>query len=79
MKEKFIKFLHSEKVYDKFIKNLSKFFTFEEYMKLESYNDEIYEKLIISGFVWEYSKEGYNFWDNINTKWYNLISKNIVN
>lgn len=79
MKEKFIKFLHSEKVYDKFIKNLSKFFTFEKYMELGSDDNEVYEKLIISGFVWEYSKEGYNFWYNINTKWCNLIGKNIVN
>jgi hypothetical protein len=71
--EKFINFLKSEKVYEKFIKNLLEISDgWKENWITDDLCDNNERDYILSAFYWDHSDEGQSFWDKINNKWIKL-------
>ena len=65
--EIFIEFLKKEGVYDKFLENLRENITLLQGDPKDAY--------IMRAFVWSSTPEGETFWNNINTKWRNILNK----
>lgn len=61
----FIKFLKENNIYDIYFKNCKNF----------SIEETSYVYYISSAFSWNYTSEGWSFWDKINSKWNNIILK----
>ena len=78
----FIQFLKDNDAYEAYMHNVKienhrwdekeKYKTFEEIKKLHPIN-------WLQAFSWIYTKEGYYFWNKLDTKWEQLYRKNINN
>jgi hypothetical protein len=64
--EKFIKFLKKNNAYDKFRIN----YLNSEYLYC---NDIILYNYLYESFSWSKTKEGFNYWNNLNNKWHKYI------
>lgn len=73
-KEKVISWLIINNVFDSFIYNLSKYRTGYNPFTKENLN----LSLISTTFVWENSKEGWDFWENVNNKYKEFYNNYIM-
>ena len=70
--KKFVKFLKDNNLHDKFINNLKQLTAINT--SVETFCDDVNEYDYISlAFVWDYTDEGIEFWDKINTRWKEYI------
>jgi len=82
----FLFFLKKENAYKKYIKAIKQQRK-EEFKNLENYinvltiyslkecfkNDSMIRNLIDRSFTWDFTKEGYKFWDGLYKKWYDKM------
>lgn len=62
----FIRFLKREKALDSFMKMTE----VKSLVDLRVFlSDSSPELFILDSFVWDYTKEGYYFWENLSDKW----------
>ena len=68
MKEQFIEFLKENEAYRDYIKNLKNHrgLTLDEYFNRRCADEE---SVLMDAFVWAETKEGYEYWKNLNKKW----------
>jgi hypothetical protein len=75
--KKLVKFLKNNNAYDSFIYNLKK--KYEEYEEkkinksLETFCDDIDKSQYINSLYWDFSKEGFNYWSQLDYKWKNSL------
>jgi hypothetical protein len=67
--KKFVKFLNDYNIYDLFIYNIKN----KSLIHLEKFCDNINKFQYINSFDWKDTKEGYEFWNNLNIKWLNRL------
>jgi len=74
MKDEFIKFLKSKRIFSKFERNLKsdRDITFDEYSDSKSEEGGI--DLLISAFYWDQTPENYDFWDEIDEDWRKIVN-----
>lgn len=71
-KKLFIKFLKDNKAYETFMFNLNSkkgfFFTPKKF-----FNNTFYEDFVSNAFAWAETKEGYDYWDELEDKWFDNL------
>jgi hypothetical protein len=71
LNKKFVKFLKDNNAYDKFITNLN-----IVNKPIEIFCDDSKKKSYINrSFIWFQTKEGFDFWENLNVKWIQFLNK----
>ena len=69
----FFAFLKENDAYDKWIHNLFNRHPIDDINWWDNYNQLLYgnkyDKAITYAFIWDETKEGYQFWDNLNNEW----------
>ena len=79
----FVSFLKQRQIYTKYIHNIHKYSY--EYLsnKIDEYpsiKDPNYNSFLCSAFLWHYTPEGYNYWNDIDRQWrqiYQKIERNV--
>jgi len=69
MKEKFLQFLKDNGALEKFKDNLD--YPFAKYLR-----NHLGRSIISTAFSWDYSKEGWRYWNDIDTKWRAICKSN---
>ena len=79
-RKKFFRFLKEESAYGKWVYNLNKKLndesTSKDYLSTFVLNEEDKcENAIDIAFVWSTTRQGYDFWEDINNRWLALLGK----
>jgi hypothetical protein len=69
-----VNFLQKNNVYDSFIYNI-KHYNFLDCISIETFCDVFEKNFYINSFSWKFSKEGFNYWLNLNIKWIQSLNK----